>query len=487
MKIIGMGFRPSDEELVDFYLKHKLLDDDPRVHVLTDIDLSDVEPWEIPEMLAKSVIPFKDSKWFFFSPVNLKYSNSKRFKRTTKSGFWKPTGKPRDVRTGDTNTVIGTKKTLVFQSGHVSKGVSVNSNWVIHEYHALNFLQNQNAFVLCCLIKKHGKTTEGGTAALICDEEESSSSLVSDYENQAIAEGVPSGDTFTGMETICQATHQEGNCISPMEQSLIEIEKDDNAYFRNEKNIRQIPGEAMQNPCETMQTVCETMQTHGETIQIPCETMQIPCETMQIPCETMQIPCETMQIPCETMQTPCETVQTPCETMQVSWKTMQIPFETIEAPFETMQTPLDPKQFPFENTQILLELWNSLLADESLVTQSKSLKRPYCESSYIDAEVVPERDGSIDDSSTMCTEYLNLDEYHSSKRFKTSYDVVDGDTGLQFSNQEASQKQESIFQDDLWGVETSSCDSIIYNPVEFNWNEISSFPCSKIANLLETA
>lgn len=90
----------------------------------------------------------------------------------------------------------------------------------------------------------------------------------------------------------------------------------------------------------------------------------------------------------------------------------------------------------------------------------------------------PLQDGSIDDSSTMCTEYLNLDEYHSSKRFKTSYDVVDGDTGLQFSNQEASQKQESIFQDDLWGVETSSCDSIIYNPVEFNWNEISSFPCT---------
>ncbi|WVZ17194.1 hypothetical protein V8G54_010176 [Vigna mungo] len=92
-------------------------------------------------MLAKSVIPFKDSKWFFFSPVNLKYSNSKRFKRTTKSGFWKPTGKPRDVRKGDTK--IGTKKTLVFQNGHVSKGVTVNSNWVIHEYHALNFLQSQ--------------------------------------------------------------------------------------------------------------------------------------------------------------------------------------------------------------------------------------------------------------------------------------------------------------------------------------------------------
>ncbi|WVZ17195.1 hypothetical protein V8G54_010177 [Vigna mungo] len=144
------------------------------------------------------------------------------------------------------------------------------------------------------------------------------------------------------METICQGTHQEEKCISPMEQSLIEIEKDDDAYFRNEKNIRQILGEVMQTPSETMQT----------------------------PSETMQTPCETMQTPGETMQTPGETMQTPGETMQI---------------------PLDPKQIPFETTQILLELWNSLLADECLFTQSKSLKRPYWESSYIDAEVIPKR------------------------------------------------------------------------------------------------
>ncbi|XP_052723955.1 NAC domain-containing protein 62-like isoform X2 [Vigna angularis] len=310
MEIVGMGFRPTDEELVDFYLKHKLLDDDPLVHVLTDIDLSDVEPWEIPEMLAKSVIAFKTSEWFFFSPVNLKYSNSKRFKRTTKSGFWKPTGKPRDVRTGDTDTVIGTKKTLVFQSGHVSKGVTVKSNWVIHEYHALNFLQSQNAFVLCRLKKKHGKTTEGGTAALISDEEESSRSVVSDNEHQAIAEGVPSGGTFTGMETICQAKHQAEKCISPIEQSLIEFEKDDDAYFRNENNIRQIP-------CETMQTVCEITQISFESLQIRHEFMQTPYETMQVSCETMHIPCETMQIPCESIEAPSETIQVPSETIQI--------------------------------------------------------------------------------------------------------------------------------------------------------------------------
>jgi len=47
MKIVGFGFRPTEVELVDFYLKLKLLDD-PRAHVMTEIDLCNVAPWEVP-------------------------------------------------------------------------------------------------------------------------------------------------------------------------------------------------------------------------------------------------------------------------------------------------------------------------------------------------------------------------------------------------------------------------------------------------------
>ena len=46
--IVGLGFRPTEQELVNFYLKHKLLGDDPRVHVIPVIDLCDVEPWNVP-------------------------------------------------------------------------------------------------------------------------------------------------------------------------------------------------------------------------------------------------------------------------------------------------------------------------------------------------------------------------------------------------------------------------------------------------------
>jgi len=46
--IVGFGFRPTDQELVEFYLKHKLLADDSRVHRIRVIDLCNVEPWNVP-------------------------------------------------------------------------------------------------------------------------------------------------------------------------------------------------------------------------------------------------------------------------------------------------------------------------------------------------------------------------------------------------------------------------------------------------------
>ncbi|KAL2964631.1 hypothetical protein AAZX31_16G015400 [Glycine max] len=248
--IVGYGFRPTDEELVKFYLKHKLLDDDPCVHFILDVDLCEVEPWDLPLLLADSAVRFNGREWFFFSPVDYKYSNSKRVNRTTKCGFWKPTGKDRGIRSKDTNNVIGTKKTLVYYQGRVSSGVK--SNWVIHEYHAVTFHESQRTFVLCRLMKKPGKTTEGGTDALICDEGGPSRSMVSDYENQATTQGIPSGGTFTGMETTFQGMHLAEKYFSPTQQSPTGIEQEEpsftnypfnNAYFRNEDNFMQTPFE----------------------------------------------------------------------------------------------------------------------------------------------------------------------------------------------------------------------------------------------------
>ena len=73
-----------------------------------------------------------EQEWFFFAAQDLKYSNSRRSNRATKTGYWKSTGKDRKILAPRTKKLIGTKKTLVFYSGRVSNGI--RTNWVIHEY-----------------------------------------------------------------------------------------------------------------------------------------------------------------------------------------------------------------------------------------------------------------------------------------------------------------------------------------------------------------
>ncbi|XP_052723958.1 NAC domain-containing protein 62 [Vigna angularis] len=228
MDVIGFGFRPTEEELVDYYLRHRLLGDDPQVHVIPDIDLCEVEPWDVPMLFGESDVQFDFREWFFFSPVGFKYSNTKRINRTTKCGFWKPTGKDREIRSSDSNILIATKKTLVYYKGRVSR--AEKSNWVIHEYHAVTFHESQRTFVLCRLMKKPGGTTAGGG-----DDGESSGIMVSGYENQSIAGGIPSRSTFSGMGTTLQ-----------QDETSFPNSSYHDAYFRNESNIEHISYETTQ-------------------------------------------------------------------------------------------------------------------------------------------------------------------------------------------------------------------------------------------------
>ncbi|KAL2625290.1 hypothetical protein AAZX31_07G046500 [Glycine max] len=217
---VGFRFRPTDEELVNYYLKHKLLADDFPVHIIPEIDLCKVEPWDVPE---RSVIKSDDPEWFFFSPVDYKYLKSKRFNRTTKRGYWKTTGNDRNVKIPGTSNVIGTKKTLVFHEGRGPRGVK--TNWVIHEYHAVTSHESQRAFVLCRLMKKAEKKNEGGIEAPTFDEGEPSVHLFSDYGNQV--DIIPGVD----MEEIFQAVDRAEKFSPPVQRSQTGIGLED--FFAN--------------------------------------------------------------------------------------------------------------------------------------------------------------------------------------------------------------------------------------------------------------
>ncbi|PIN02826.1 hypothetical protein CDL12_24661 [Handroanthus impetiginosus] len=139
----GFRFSPTDEELIQYYLKKKLEGSCDGVEVIPEVDICRYEPWDLP---AQSIIQ-SDNEWFFFSPRGRKYPNGSQSKRATESGYWKATGKERSVKSG--SSVIGTKRTLVFHTGRAPKGQ--RTEWIMHEYCTSE--KSQDAMVVCRLRK----------------------------------------------------------------------------------------------------------------------------------------------------------------------------------------------------------------------------------------------------------------------------------------------------------------------------------------------
>ncbi|KAM3392235.1 hypothetical protein ACQJBY_013393 [Aegilops geniculata] len=125
----GFRFHPTDEEVVTHYLTRKVLRESFSCQVITDVDLNKNEPWDLPG-LAK----IGEKEWFFFVHKGRKYPTGTRTNRATKKGYWKATGKDKEIFRGKGRdaVLVGMKKTLVFYTGRAPSGGK--TPWVMHEY-----------------------------------------------------------------------------------------------------------------------------------------------------------------------------------------------------------------------------------------------------------------------------------------------------------------------------------------------------------------
>ncbi|EOA32692.1 hypothetical protein CARUB_v10015990mg [Capsella rubella] len=149
----GFRFHPTDEELITHYLCRKVSDTGFTGKAVVDVDLNKCEPWDLP---AKASMGEKE--WYFFSQRDRKYPTGLRTNRATEAGYWKTTGKDKEIyRSG---MLVGMKKTLVFYKGRAPKGEK--SNWVMHEYR-LESKQpfnptNKEEWVVCRVFEKSTAT-----------------------------------------------------------------------------------------------------------------------------------------------------------------------------------------------------------------------------------------------------------------------------------------------------------------------------------------
>ncbi|XP_047312335.1 NAC domain-containing protein 96-like [Impatiens glandulifera] len=152
----GFRFHPTDEELVAYYLKRKINGHKIELEVIPEVDLYKCEPWDLP---GKSLLPSKDLEWYFFGPRDRKYPNGSRTNRATKAGYWKATGKDRQVNSKTRS--VGMKKTLVYYRGRAPHGA--RTGWIMHEYR-LDESQCeipsglQDSYALCRVFKKLNPT-----------------------------------------------------------------------------------------------------------------------------------------------------------------------------------------------------------------------------------------------------------------------------------------------------------------------------------------
>ncbi|EYU38167.1 hypothetical protein ABFS82_04G139700 [Erythranthe guttata] len=126
----GFRFHPTDEELITYYLTNKVSDFEFTTKAVADVDLNKCEPWDLPGKASLG-----EKEWYFFSQRDRKYPTGLRTNRATEAGYWKTTGKDKEIFRGSVS-LVGMKKTLVFYRGRAPKGEK--TNWVMHEYRLHN-------------------------------------------------------------------------------------------------------------------------------------------------------------------------------------------------------------------------------------------------------------------------------------------------------------------------------------------------------------
>ncbi|GAB4858789.1 hypothetical protein Ancab_010266 [Ancistrocladus abbreviatus] len=127
----GFRFHPTDEELVDYYLRRKVASTGnlDQLDVIKDVDLYKIEPWDLQE-ICRIGTEEEQNDWYFFSHKDKKYPTGSRTNRATAAGFWKATG--RDKAIYSKHDLIGMRKNLVFYKGRAPNGQK--SDWIMHEY-----------------------------------------------------------------------------------------------------------------------------------------------------------------------------------------------------------------------------------------------------------------------------------------------------------------------------------------------------------------
>ncbi|XP_009791966.1 NAC domain-containing protein 43-like [Nicotiana tabacum] len=151
----GFRFHPTEEELLQYYLKKKVANEKIDLDVIQEVDLNKLEPWDIQEKCKIGSTPQND--WYFFSHKDKKYPTGTRTNRATAAGFWKATGRDKVIYSNSRR--IGMRKTLVFYKGRAPHGQK--SDWIMHEYRLDDHINDHSCNIVCNVAMGESTQEEG--------------------------------------------------------------------------------------------------------------------------------------------------------------------------------------------------------------------------------------------------------------------------------------------------------------------------------------
>ncbi|XP_073300571.1 protein ATAF2-like [Primulina huaijiensis] len=122
---LGFRFNPTDQDLINQYLKKKL-NNEPIPFDICTVNLYKYDPQELTGYYPK----LGENEWYFFTQRDRKYPNGNRPNRAAGNGYWRATAADKPIY--DNNFCIGFKRTLVFYQGKSPEGKK--TTWIMHEY-----------------------------------------------------------------------------------------------------------------------------------------------------------------------------------------------------------------------------------------------------------------------------------------------------------------------------------------------------------------
>ncbi|XP_057805907.1 NAC domain-containing protein 6-like [Salvia miltiorrhiza] len=146
VELPGFRFHPTEEELLDFYLRRMLAGNKLHGDIIGFLNIYKHHPTELPGLARIN----GEREWYFFVPRDRKHG---RPNRTTENGFWKATGSDKKILTSsDPRKALGVKKTLVFYEGRAPRGRK--TDWVMNEYRMPDACTLPQEIVLCKVYRK---------------------------------------------------------------------------------------------------------------------------------------------------------------------------------------------------------------------------------------------------------------------------------------------------------------------------------------------